>query len=66
VKGDRGAADFLDLPKDILAILLADDVAQHRAKHADDRMLFFCIGVHVACPRWIARDAYRCAPSRDT
>ena len=46
VKAYGRAADILDLAEHILAILLADHIAQHGAQHADDGALFFRVVLH--------------------
>jgi hypothetical protein len=69
VEADGGAADILDLMEDILAILLADDIAQHSAKHADNGALFFGVVEHRNPARArvdLSRDAYWHARLRDT
>ena len=53
----------------VLAILLADDIAQHSAKHADDGALFFGVVEHRNPARArvdLSRDAYWHARLRDT
>ena len=46
VKAYGRAADILDLAEHILAILLADHIAQHSPQHADDGALFFRVVLH--------------------
>jgi hypothetical protein len=47
VEADRGAPYVLDLPKDVLAILLANDIAKNGPEHSDDGPLFVGVIVHV-------------------